>query len=291
VVFLDAINVKVRDGKVANRPIYVALAVTVDGGRDILGLWAGDGGEGAKFWLHVLTEIKNRGVQDVCILVCDGLKGIPDAVGNVWPLTLVQTCVIHLLRNSFRYAPRQHWEKIARDLKADLHRPQGGRRGGEVRGVRRDLGRPLPGHREAVAVGVGGVRAVPGLRRRDTQDHLHHRRHRVPERPLPPRGPRQRTLPDRAGCTQVPLPGDPITGPHRPRQGTLGDPLEGRPERLRHHLRWPPRPQHHQLTPASYTEDRTVPGTPPWSGSLGRTTDVRAQDDGDDATSGMAVCS
>jgi transposase-like protein len=65
----------------------------------------------------VLTEVKNRGVQDVCILVCDGLTGLPDAVSNVWPLTLVQTCVIHLLRNSFRYAPRQHWEKIARDLK------------------------------------------------------------------------------------------------------------------------------------------------------------------------------
>src|SRR5215218_3114228 len=84
VVFLDAIHVKIRDGKVANRPIYVAMAVTVDGCRDILGLWAGDGGEGAKFWLQVLTEIKNRGVQDVCILVCDGLRGLPDTVTNVW---------------------------------------------------------------------------------------------------------------------------------------------------------------------------------------------------------------
>lgn len=117
VVFIDAIVVKIRDGQVVNRPIYVAIGVDIHGQRDILGLWAGDGGEGAKFWLHVLTEIKNRGVQDVCILVCDGLKGVPDAVGNVWPVTLVQTCVIHLLRNSFRYAPRQHWEKIARDLK------------------------------------------------------------------------------------------------------------------------------------------------------------------------------
>jgi putative transposase len=117
VVFIDAIVVKIRDGQVVNRPVYVAIGVDIQGQRDILGLWAGDGGEGAKFWLHVLTEIKNRGVQDVCILVCDGLKGIPDAVGNVWPLTLVQTCVIHLLRNSFRYAPRQHWEKIAPDLK------------------------------------------------------------------------------------------------------------------------------------------------------------------------------
>ncbi len=79
VIFIDAINVKIRDGKVANRPIYVALAVTADGHRDILGLWAGDGGEGAKYWLHVLTEIKNRGVNDVLMIVCDGLTELPDA--------------------------------------------------------------------------------------------------------------------------------------------------------------------------------------------------------------------
>jgi putative transposase len=117
VIFLDAVHVKIRDGKVANRPIYVALAVTVDGTRDILGLWAGDGGEGAKFWLQVLTELKNRGVDDACMVVCDGLKGLPDAIGQVWPLAVVQTCVIHLLRASFRYAGRQHWADIARALK------------------------------------------------------------------------------------------------------------------------------------------------------------------------------
>lgn len=127
VVFIDAIHVKIRDGKVANRPIYVAIGVTVNGERDILGLWAGEGrvggpdgrqpGEGAKFWQQVLTEIKSRGVEDVLILVCDGLKGLPDSVGNVWPQTVVQTCVIHLLRNSFRYTPRQHWEKMAKELK------------------------------------------------------------------------------------------------------------------------------------------------------------------------------
>ena len=117
VVFIDAIHVKVRDGQVANRPIYVALAVTVDGNRDILGLWAGDGGEGAKYWQQVLTEIKNRGVTDVLMLVCDGLKGLPDSVGNVWPQTIVQTCVVHLIRGSFRYAARQDWDKLARALR------------------------------------------------------------------------------------------------------------------------------------------------------------------------------
>jgi transposase-like protein len=117
VVFVDAIVVKIREGQVANRPIYVAIGVTVDGERDILGLWAGEGGEGAKYWAHVLTEIKNRGVADVCIVVCDGLAGLPDAVTATWPEALVQTCVVHLLRNSFRYASRRDWPAIARDLK------------------------------------------------------------------------------------------------------------------------------------------------------------------------------
>jgi putative transposase len=119
VVFIDAIHVKIRDGQVANRPIYVALAVTVDGHRDILGMWAGEhgDGEGAKFWLRVLTDIRNRGTQDVCIVVCDGLKGLPDAVATVWPKTVVQTCIVHLLRNSFKYASRKDWTAIAAALK------------------------------------------------------------------------------------------------------------------------------------------------------------------------------
>src|SRR5829696_9059321 len=117
VVFVDAINVKIREGQVANRPIYVAVGVTVDGERDILGLWAGQGGEGAKYWLQVLTEIKNRGTEDVCIVVCDGLTGLPDAIGATWPRAITQTCVLHLLRNSFRYASKKYWPQIARDLK------------------------------------------------------------------------------------------------------------------------------------------------------------------------------
>lgn len=117
VLFIDCIHVKIREGQVANRPIYVVIGVTVAGERDILGLWAGDGGEGAKFWLQVLTEVKNRGVADVCIAVCDGLKGLPEAINTVWPPTVVQTCVIHLLRNTFRYAGRQHWDRMSKDLK------------------------------------------------------------------------------------------------------------------------------------------------------------------------------
>jgi putative transposase len=119
VIFIDCIHVKIREGTVANRPIYVALAVTVDGTRDILGLWAGEhgDGEGAKYWMRVLAEIKNRGTQDVCIVVCDGLKGLPQAIEVVWPQAITQTCIVHLLRNSFRYASRKDWSQIAKDLK------------------------------------------------------------------------------------------------------------------------------------------------------------------------------
>jgi transposase-like protein len=117
VVFIDAIHVKIRDGKVANRPVYTVVGVTVSGERDILGLWVGDGGEGPKYWHQVLTEILNRGTADVCIVCCDGLRGLPEAIADVWPRAIVQTCVLHLIRNSFRYASKADWAELARDLR------------------------------------------------------------------------------------------------------------------------------------------------------------------------------
>jgi len=116
-VFIDAIVVKVRDGQVANRPFYAAIGVTLAGERDILGLWAGQGGEGAKFWMAVLTDLKNRGIRDVFFLVCDGLKGLPEVVSNVWPEAIVQTCIIHLIRNTFRLTSRRYWDELKRDLR------------------------------------------------------------------------------------------------------------------------------------------------------------------------------
>jgi transposase-like protein len=117
-VFVDAIHVKVRDGQVGNRPFYAAIGVDLHGQRDVLGLWAGNGaGESAKFWLAVLTELKNRGVGDVFFLVCDGLKGLPDSANAVFPLATVQTCIIHLIRGTFRYASKKYWEALAKDLR------------------------------------------------------------------------------------------------------------------------------------------------------------------------------
>jgi transposase-like protein len=117
VLFIDAIVVKVRDEQVTNRPFDVVIGVTVNGERDILGIWAGDGSEGAKFWLGVLTDIKNRRVEDVCMVVCDGLKGLPESITTAWTLAQVRICLLHLIRNTFRYASRKDWEAIARDLK------------------------------------------------------------------------------------------------------------------------------------------------------------------------------
>jgi putative transposase len=117
-VFIDAIMVKVRDGQVGNRPVYAAIGVDLDGNKDILGMWAGDGGgESAKFWMAVLTDLKNRGVADVFFVVCDGLKGLPNSVNTVWPMATVQTCIIHLVRGSFRYASRKYRDELSKDLR------------------------------------------------------------------------------------------------------------------------------------------------------------------------------
>ena len=117
-VFIDALYVKVRDGQVGNQPFYAAIGVDLAGHRDVLGLWAGTGGgESAKFWMSVLSDLKNRGVRDVFFIVCDGLKGLPDSATAVFPQAIVQACIIHLIRGTFRYASKKYWEAIAKDLK------------------------------------------------------------------------------------------------------------------------------------------------------------------------------
>jgi putative transposase len=116
-VFFDALRVKIRDeGLVRNKAVYVALGVTPEGTKDILGLWI-ETSEGAKFWLRVMNELKNRGVGDILIAVVDGLKGFPDAINAVFPQTVVQTCVVHLIRNSMDFASWKDRRPIAAELK------------------------------------------------------------------------------------------------------------------------------------------------------------------------------
>jgi transposase-like protein len=117
VIFFDVIYVKIRDGQVANRPVYVAYGINVAGERDVLGIWAGDGSEGAKQWGTYLTELRNRGVKDVMIACCDGLAGLPEAIEATWPLTQVQQCVVHLIRASLRYVSRADYKAVCADLR------------------------------------------------------------------------------------------------------------------------------------------------------------------------------
>jgi len=116
-VFFDALRVKIRDeGLVRNKAVYVALGVRPDGTKDILGLWI-ETSEGAKFWLRVMNELKNRGVDDILIAVVDGLKGFPDAINAVFPQTIVQTCIVHLIRNSMDFASWKDRKAVAAALK------------------------------------------------------------------------------------------------------------------------------------------------------------------------------
>ncbi len=118
VLLIDAIVVKIRDGQVANRPVYVAMGVNIDGERDVLGMWVGpSSGEGAKFWMSVLTELRNRGIQDTFIVCCDGLKGLPESIRATWPLADVQLCVVHLVRSSLRYTSKKHWGQVCREMR------------------------------------------------------------------------------------------------------------------------------------------------------------------------------
>ena len=109
---------KIRAGVVTNRAVYLAIGIDCDGQKQVLGMWVGPTiGESAKFWLSVLSEVRSRGVADVCIVCCDGLTGLPDAIGVVWPAAVVQLCVVHLIRASLRYASRKYWAPLARDLR------------------------------------------------------------------------------------------------------------------------------------------------------------------------------
>lgn len=118
VLLIDAINVKIRDGQVTNRPVYVAMGVNLEGQRDVLGMWVGpSGGEGAKFWMSVLTELRNRGIADCFIVCCDGLKGLPDAIRATWAHADVQLCVVHLVRSSLRFSSKKYWGPLCRDMR------------------------------------------------------------------------------------------------------------------------------------------------------------------------------
>jgi putative transposase len=247
--------VKVRDGQVANRPIYAAIGVSLAGEKDILGLWAGTGGEGAKFWMSVLTDLKNRGITDVFFVVCDGLKGLPEVVGNAWPQAIVQTCIVHLIRNTFRLASRRDWDALKRDLRPiytavnaaaaraaldDLAERWGQRYPAIIRLWENAWEEFIPFldydiEIRQVLCSTNAIESLNARYRRAVRARGH--------------------FPTDQARAQVPLPRHPVPRPHRARQGPLGGALEAGAERLRDHLRRPYRSQHHQL-------NRSWPVTP-----------------------------
>ena len=123
IVYMDAIRVKVRhDNRVINKAVYLAIGVNIDGLKEVLGMWTAET-EGAKFWLQEVTELKNRGVQDIFIACVDGLKGFPEAIETVFPDTQVQLCQVHMVRHSLNYVSWKQRKEVATDLKAIYHAP------------------------------------------------------------------------------------------------------------------------------------------------------------------------
>ena len=116
ILYLDCIHVKVRDGAVRAKAVYLAIGITLAGEKEVLGLWLSQN-EGAKFWLQVVTELKNRGVQDIFIACVDGLKGFPEAIEAVFPATTVQLCIVHMVRHSLNYVSWKRRAEVAADLK------------------------------------------------------------------------------------------------------------------------------------------------------------------------------
>jgi len=117
IVFLDALYVKMRhEGRVENRAVYVAIGINLEGKKDVLGLWTG-ASEGAKFWLNVLTELRNRGVKDIYLACVDGLKGFPQAIESVFPAAQVQLCIVHMIRASLNYVTWKDRKEVVGDLK------------------------------------------------------------------------------------------------------------------------------------------------------------------------------
>ena len=123
ILYLDALKVKVKSqGRVVNKSIYLAFGVTLDGLKEVLGIWAADT-EGAKFWMQVITELKNRGVQDIFIACVDGLKGFPEAIEAIFPETQLQLCIVHLVRHSLFYVSHKDRKEVAQDLKLIYQAP------------------------------------------------------------------------------------------------------------------------------------------------------------------------
>ena len=208
IVYFDALRVKIRDeGLVRNKAVYLAIGITCNGYKEVLGLWI-EQTEGAKFWLRVMNELKARGTGDLLVAVVDGLKGFPEAITTVYPECIVQTCIVHLIRYSAAVRFLEGTQTAGQGAEGDLRRGLGRGRGGGTGSVR---GRPLRGTLRRggaqLATALGGSDPVFRLLSGGAQDPVHHQRHREPAQPGPQGDPEQGALPQRRGGHEADLPG------------------------------------------------------------------------------------
>jgi putative transposase len=207
-VFFDALRVKIRDeGLVRNKAVHIALGVRADGTKEILGLWL-EQNEGAKFWLRVMNELKNRGVEDVLVAVVDGLKGFPDAITAVFPQATVQTCIVHLLRHSLDFVSWKDRKPVAAALK-DIYRAVDAAAGEAALAAFDDgiWGKKILGNRSELAARLGRSHPILCLPRRCPTDSLHHKCHRGAQFQAAPGGQGQGAFPQRRGRDKTALPG------------------------------------------------------------------------------------
>ena len=237
IVYFDAIRVKIRDeGLVRNKAVHLAIGVTCAGRKEVLGMWL-EREEGAKFWLSVMNEIKMRGVQDVLIVVVDGLKGFPEAIEAVFPHAVVQTCIVHLIRYSLLHAAWKERKELAAAIRPIYQAPTAAAAEAALGAFEAYVvEREVSGHRQKLAGGVGPRGAVLRLLGGDPAGHLHHQRDREPELDGAPRGAGARPLPQRPGRHQAGVPGA------AQRRREVAEPaavLACRARRARHPLRRP----------------------------------------------------
>src|SRR5246127_4659920 len=193
-VFFDAIRVKIRDeGFVRNKAIYIALGIRPDGTKEILGIWI-EQTEGAKFWLRVMNELKNRGIGDILIAVVDGLKGFPEAINVGFPLPVIKTCIVHLIRHSLEFVSWKDRKLVVPALKA-IYRAKNAEAGLKALAEFETSFWGQTGHRPELAAQLGARRAVLRLPRKRAADHLHDERDRGAERQAPSGRSRKRALP------------------------------------------------------------------------------------------------
>jgi transposase-like protein len=183
IVYIDGIRIRVRDkGAVTVKVAHLVIGVDVEGRKHALGVWIAEA-EGAKFWLSVLTELRNRGLRDILICCCDGLSGLPEAINTAFPKTVVQTCVVHVIRNAMKFVSCSDRKKVAAGNAGDLHRPDAGGGRTRIRRLRGRLRRTIPRGDRRVASGVERVHSLPGLPAGAEADRVHHEFDRIHQFP------------------------------------------------------------------------------------------------------------